>query len=261
MRRLISLGFALLVLGGFGCRDAKPKDGIERLRLFIGPRAAYPIVAPHLPKDPVILEGGAYDGKNSVRLAELWPAGTVHCFEPVPELFAKVKATVAGRSNIHPWDLALSDTSGTATFHIAEEEQKPGIPSQSGSLLAPKDHLQRAPSIVFKRTIDVATTTIDDWAARNGIARVDFLFLDIQGAELLAMKGAPRIMKTVKAIVTEVEFVEAYAGQPRYREIRNWLEAQGFRMAAADFDPVNPVRPEGSKVENGRWYGDAVFVR
>jgi FkbM family methyltransferase len=221
----------------------------------------FPILAPYLPKDPVILEGGAYDGENSVMLVELWPSATVHSFEPVPELCARVKARTAGHSNIHPYELALSDKSGTATFYESEKVDKPDVPSQSGSLLTPKETLQEAPRVVFNKTTTVATTTIDDWAAKNGVDRVDLLYLDIQGAELPAMKGAPRIMKTVKAIMTEVEFVEAYAGQARYQEIAQWLTSQGFRMIAASFDPENPLRPPSKRSKKERWYGDAIFVR
>jgi FkbM family methyltransferase len=237
---------------GSGC--SRREASIQRIKVFSEASDVFPIVAPYLPKNPVILEGGAFNGENSVALAELWPAGTVHCFEPVPKLFASVKARTAGHANIHPYELALSDKSGTATFHESQVAGQPDAPSQSGSLLAPKDHLQAAPMILFKETITVPTTTIDDWAAKNGVDKVDFLYLDIQGAELPAMKGAPRIMKTVKVLMTELEFVEAYAGVARYQETAQWLKAQGFRMIAADFDPKDPR-------QGGRWFGDAIFVR
>ena len=43
-----------------------------------------------LPENPVILEAGAHKGKDTVEMAKLWPAGTIHAFEPVPSLFKKL---------------------------------------------------------------------------------------------------------------------------------------------------------------------------
>jgi 2-O-methyltransferase len=255
MKRILCCAIASLTFigcGGWG--QGRRPTAVQIIPHDANPRQVFAIIAPYLPKDPVILEGGAYDGKNSVMLAKLWRNATVHSFEPVPELYARVKAKTASRSNIHVYQLALSDKSGTATFHESESADHPDVPSLSGSLLPPKEHLRRAPRVVFQKTITVATTTIDAWAAENGVDRVDLLYLDIQGAELRAMKGAPRIMKTVKVIMTEVEFVEAYAGVARYQETTQWLAAQGFRMVAANFDAENPQ-------QSGKWFGDAIFVR
>ena len=168
-----------------------------------------------------------------------------------PTLYQNVKARTAALSNVHVYDLALSNKVGTATFHVSEFEHNPGVPSESSSLLAPKRHKTDIPNILFMKDIMVATTTIDDWASKNDVDRIDLLYLDIQGAELMAMKGAPRIMKTVKVIMTELESVELYEGQGQYPALKQWLEAQGFRMIAANFDPA----------KGDPWAGDAVFAR
>ena len=91
------------------------------------------------------------------------------------------------------------------------------------------------------------------------------------------MKGAPRIMKTVKVIMTELESVELYEGQGKYPELKQWLEAQGFRMIAANFAPeastvVGKVITFAAKcyrmiatnfdpAKEGILVGDAVFAR
>jgi FkbM family methyltransferase len=211
------------------------------------------IVAPHLPENPVILEGGAFNGEDTVRMARFWPGGTIYSFEPVPELYQRTKRNVAAYKNVKVYDLALSDKVGTATFHLSEDDCQPGEPSQSGSLLTPKEHKKVWPTISFKKQIKVATTTIDEWADRNGVAKIDLMWLDIQGSELIAIKAAPRIIKTVKAIIAEVEFVELYAGQPLFKETRDWLAKRGFKMKAADFDlKIAPSKGV---------FGNAIFVR
>lgn len=217
---------------------------------FNHPVEALALAAPYLPSNPTIIEAGAYDGTDSTFMARFWPAGTLHSFEPVPELYAKLSEKANLLPNIHTYQLALSDTISTATFYISELNSEPGIPSQSSSLLEPKEHLTYAPHVLFTKAIPVKTITLDQWAQEQSISSVDFLWLDMQGSELNALMASPKIMKTVKAILTEVEFVEAYKGQYLYQDVKNWLELQGFRMIAVDFDINKPP-----------WFADALFVR
>jgi len=73
------------------------------------------------------------------------------------------------------------------------------------------------------------------------------MWLDMQGYELNALKACSAILKTVKVILTEVEFVEAYEGQYLFVEVKQWLEQQGFTMIARTAYP--------------HWFADALFVR
>ena len=40
-----------------------------------------------IPADAVIVEAGAHRGFDTVQFARLWPEGTIHAFEPVPEKY------------------------------------------------------------------------------------------------------------------------------------------------------------------------------
>jgi len=44
------------------------------------------IVAPYLPANPVIIEAGAFNGSDTIKLAKKWPQATIHAFEPVPAI-------------------------------------------------------------------------------------------------------------------------------------------------------------------------------
>ncbi len=205
----------------------------------------------YLPKDPIILEAGAYDGKETIKLMQFWLKGTVYSFEPVPQLYEKLLHRTRQYNRIHVYPQALSDKIGTAQFHVSSFEDSPDEASASSSLLQPKEHFKYAPIVHFDSTITVPTTTIDAWADEHGIDHIDFMWLDMQGAELQALKAAPKMLKTVKVILTEVEFIEAYKGQPLYQEIKTWLEAQGFEIIGADVDLEKP----------NHWFGDVLFVR
>lgn len=214
------------------------------------PSASLNIIKKYVPSDPFIFEAGACHGTETVEFKKHWPGATVFSFEPVPSLFAEVVQRTAGYDHIHLFPVAISDKVGLSQFHLSSFEWSPNQVSESSSLLAPKDHLAKAPFVQFGSTMRVPTTTIDIWAAQNKVDHIDLMWLDMQGYELPALKSALTILKTVKVILTEVEFVEAYKGQALFPEVKAWLESQGFEMIAHDFD-----------MKKSDWFGDALFVR
>lgn len=213
------------------------------------PHQALDHIKPYLPSSPIIVEAGAYKGKETVKLATHLPQSMVHAFEPVPEIFEQLKTNTAHLPNIRCYPIALSNKTGTMAMHLSEHPDRPGITSQGNSLLAPKERLALSP-LIFPRTIKVPTFTLDDWARQNNIDHVDLLWLDLQGYELAVMQSSPKIFSTVQIILTEVEFTQAYEGQPQYPQVRAWLESQGFTMIGKDF-PDNPT-----------WFfGNALFIK
>lgn len=214
------------------------------------PSTSLDIIKKYIPSDPFIFEAGACHGTETVGFKKFWPEATIFSFEPVPSLFAEVAQRTAGYDHIHLFPVAISDKVGLAEFHLSSFEWSPDQVSESSSLLAPQDHLAKAPFVQFGSIITVPTTTIDVWAAQNNVDHIDLMWLDMQGYELPALKSALKILKTVKVILTEVEFVEAYKGQALFSEVKAWLESQGFEMVAHDFD-----------IKKSDWFGDALFVR
>jgi 2-O-methyltransferase len=211
---------------------------------------AFGIVAPYLPKNPNVLEAGAFDGADSVVMSKVWPSGTIFTFEPAPDLYQRLLKRVKSQRNVFPYPFALGDKKSVATFHISNNDNDLEHTSMSSSLLAPKEHLVHAPEVVFEKEVPVFVTTIDEWARDYGIDHIDFMWLDMQGSELQALQASPNILKTVKAIYTEVEMVEAYEGQSLFKDVRRWLESQGFTLVATTFNIRNP-----------NWFGDALFIR
>lgn len=89
---------------------------------------------------------------------------------------------------------------------------------------------------------------LDEWAVQNNVDHIDFMWLDMQGAEMKMLQGAPQILKNVSVIYTEVNFYEVYAGCPTYPEYRAWLESQGFKVVYED-------------IKSWIDFGDVLFVR
>jgi hypothetical protein len=76
--------------------------------------------------------------------------------------------------------------------------------------------------------------SLDDWARENEIAKVDLLWLDLQGLEFDVLSASSLVLPTVKVIYTEVSLKEMYEGARLYPEYRRWLEDQGFEVVAED---------------------------
>ncbi|WP_431857365.1 FkbM family methyltransferase [Azospirillum sp.] len=76
-------------------------------------------------------------------------------------------------------------------------------------------------------TEEVDTVRLDDVAE---IGAVDFLKIDVQGAELDVLRGAGRILSNTLVIHTEVEFIPIYASQPLYSDIDVFLRGHGFLL-------------------------------
>jgi hypothetical protein len=123
-------------------------------------------------------------------------------------------------------------------MHLSEIEGKPAVSGIASTLLDPKGHKRAFPEVKYEKDISVRTTTIDAWAAENNVGRIDFLFLDIEGAEFQVMKAAPRIMKEVKVVFSETGFTPLFEGRPTFGELRAWLEEQGFRFVASEIPPA-----------------------
>ncbi len=221
---------------------------------FSHPIEALALAQPYLPNNPIIIDAGCFDGIDSLAMAKKWPQGHIHAFEPLTDTFQLLLSNVSHCANITPYPYALSDQNGTALMYVSEMAAQQGVSSQSSSLLAPKEHITYAPHVIFPKQIQVPTFTLDQWAQEYHISHVDLLWLDMQGLELTVLKAAPQLLKTVKVILTEVEFVEAYEGQSLYPELKQWLEEQGFELIGSNFNLAHPTK-------RGMWFGDALFVK
>ncbi len=211
------------------------------------PKDAYSIpkyiLKKYLPDNPVIIDCGANEGTDSVELARIFPRGVVHSFEPVPEMFQRLKDRTKEYKNIQCYELALNSNTSKVKMFLSS-----GASDAASSLLQPKSILEDHKALYFDNTIEVQCMSLDDWAAANGVSRVDFLWLDMQGSEFKTLNASKKILDTAKVILTEVSLKETYEGVPLYTDFRKWLESKGFEV-------MNEAIPPGTDM------GNALFVK
>jgi FkbM family methyltransferase len=185
----------------------------------------------------VIFDIGACEGEDSIRYAREFPNSRVYAFEPLPSNMNMLQKQLAayGATQVAAFTIALSDERGTATFHVSSGSPE-NLPStedweygnKSSSLLPPAELLKHYPWLKFEQSIEVATDTLAGFCTAHGIERIDFIHMDVQGAELKVLRGAGELLRSVRAVWLEVEKVPLYAGQPLADEIQRFMIANGF---------------------------------
>ena len=188
----------------------------------------------------VICDIGACEGEDSVRYARLFPRARVYAFEPLPANQALVRANFSryATANAELVPLALSDRAGVASFNVssgrppelfAGEDWNYG--NKSSSLLPPAQSGPMHGWIEFKETITVPTATLDRFCAEREIDRIDFIQMDVQGAEHLVLAGAARMLARTTAVWLEVSSRELYRGQALGNELTRLMHRRGFFLA------------------------------
>lgn len=124
--------------------------------------------------------------------------------------------------------IALSNTQGKSQLYVTKEKM-------CSSLYEPNhSYVSRFPNflpefLTLDYVSEIETTTLDSFCASELIDTIDFLQVDVQGAELNIFQGAQQIIKnSTLAIQTEVEFAPIYKNQPLFADVDNHLRQQGF---------------------------------
>ena len=134
-------------------------------------------------------------------------------------------ATVAF-PNVTPVRVALGGTDGTVEMHVAKAQGSGA--ADSSSILAPLRHREVFPHVDFVGEQCVELRTLDSLAEQFGI-HPRFLWLDVQGAELMVLGASPRTRASCRAVFMEVSRVQLYEGAPTYRTVVRQMMAWGFR--------------------------------
>ncbi len=187
----------------------------------------------------VILDIGACEGEDSIRYSNNFTNAKVYSFEPLPGNFEKVVSNITRfnkQDEIKPYNIALSNNNGESDFFVSSGKPKDrneegwDFGNKSSSLLKPNEEVLKTHYdwLKFKEVIKVKTKTLDSFCEENSINKIDIIHIDVQGAELLVLGGASKILKSVRFIYLEVSEIEFYSNQPLKGQIEEFLSGYGF---------------------------------
>jgi FkbM family methyltransferase len=123
--------------------------------------------------------------------------GQVYAFEPMPAAYRLLRMNTADLINVTLHDDALSDCEGVGEFYVRDHGDASSLVSDGAG-----------------RPIQVTLTTLDKKLSPEeiGSRRIDFIKIDVEGAELSVLRGALKTIQTHRPIVY-FEFLPIYAEQ------------------------------------------------
>jgi FkbM family methyltransferase len=146
-------------------------------------------IARSVRRDSNCVDVGAHAGDILEMLLEQAPEGSHYAFEPLPGYAAALRRKYRRRANVHVFDCALGDADGVTAFHHDRVR-----PAYSG--LRP---LRRAGDRGAVDVIHVAQRRLDD-VIPEGVP-IRFVKIDVEGAELLVLRGAMRLLARHRPVV------------------------------------------------------------
>jgi FkbM family methyltransferase len=163
--------------------------------------------------------------------------------------FQKLQNNLVSNPEAHPYCFVVSDSAEKVKFNISSNA------SQSSSILEFGTHATVHPDVTFVRSEERYPLTIEsfywslirdeEWFEQGDY---DFLNIDLQGAEMKALKGMGDFLHLFKWAYLEVNKAHLYVGCPLVEELDEYLLKFGF------------VRVETQWAGNTNW-GDALWVK
>lgn len=138
---------------------------------------------------------------------------------------------------------AATDQNGVIDLHVTNN-------GDSSSILKLKNHLFMTQNVVESGVVSVPQRRLDDYLNENQNLKdnkYNTLVMDIQGAELVALKGAIQTLQHIDAIISEINYDELYEGAASVTDLDAFLLKHGFLRV--------------DTISANRFYGDALYVK
>lgn len=200
-------------------------------------------------EDPIIFEIGAHTGEDTGRFLEEFKDVKIYCFEPDPRCIKKFKRHIKDDRCILI-EAAIANKDGKTVLSMSSGWPTGSIPwlirflhldkhylsltkkewdyssSIKTAISNPKDY----PWLIFDKKTEVAALKLDSWIKKNNIKFIDFIWVDIQGAERDMIEGAGSTLKIAKYFYTEYGELSSYAGALTRNETIELLRKHNYEV-------------------------------
>jgi FkbM family methyltransferase len=169
--------------------------------------------------------------------------GDILWVEAIPEVYEKLKENIKPFKKQMAFNACLSNVNGQeVVFNVSNNE------SQSSSMLELGTHILIHPEVHYIEQITMKTMRADKLLENYDFANINFLNVDLQGAEHLAIEGMGDLIKNIDYALLEVNQKETYKGCMLIENLDYFMMQRGFERA-----------------ETGDWvaetWTDALYVR
>jgi FkbM family methyltransferase len=174
----------------------------------------------------IILDIGSRDGLQSLEFAAAFPNANIYAFECNPDTIPICIDNCKKFKSISIIEKAVSDKDGEISFFPIDLGKNYKTDTGFSSIFK-KNKDWNDPQI--QKEIKVLSTRLDTWAKQCNIPNIDIIWMDIQGAELLALHGLGEYINNIKIIQLEASLATIYDGQCFTNDIEDYLIKNKFK--------------------------------
>ncbi|WP_075482262.1 FkbM family methyltransferase [Candidatus Pelagibacter communis] len=198
--------------------------------------------------------------ENFHQLLDYFPNSKIYAFEVDEEECKKLNTTC--KKGIEFFPFALGEKKEKRKFYQTYHPVCSSLYEPNEKLIRNYNNLNIA---YLKEITEIETISLDEFLKLNKIDDLDFIKIDIQGAELDVFKGANKILDKVLMIVSEVEFVHQYINQPLFGDVSSFLDGKEFMFhkflgfGGRTLKPV--IMGNNENFATQQFWSDAIFIK
>lgn len=189
-------------------------------------------------KDVVLIEANPQRYQN---LLETLQTGR-HCVWGVPLKYEQLPQSNGDiMKGYIAHNYAITDREGTIVFNLSDYD------GGTDSIFQINDWGRDSSWVPYQHTakVEVPTTTLDTLIGED--ERYNFLNIDVEGAELLVLKGAEKVLEGIDYILLETQDRVRFEGSCTRGELTEFLIPKGFYLA--------------NYFDTGKQWGDCLFIK
>jgi FkbM family methyltransferase len=184
----------------------------------------------YIKRGMTVFDIGAHIGYFTLLMAHLvGPDGLVFAFEPNPITYAQLKSNIAINPHLNDGRIEILRTA------LGEDKSVQSFfcPVSGSEGLAGLKDTKRA---LINEVIEVQVDTLDNFAVTHNVKKIDFVKMDIEGAEYDVLKGSEKVLNELHPIIL-FEACELNTKPYGYRvfEELHYLEQRGYVVKQAGF--------------------------
>jgi len=194
------------------------------------------------------------------KILEYFPSSEIIGFEIEKEVCDQMNSEAAKGVKYFPF--ALGENNEKRKLYITENPMCTSLYKPNEKLLNLYHELQY---MNLKKVSEIETITLDFFVDKYSIDTIDFIKIDVQGAELDIFKGSKKLLNNVLKIVCEVEFLPLYHDQPLFGDITKFLNQYNFmfnKFLGLSGRTLKPLIANKDKFfASQHMWTDAVFIQ
>jgi len=182
---------------------------------------------------PIIVEIGAHEGGDSTKFLNQFKNLQLFCFEPDDRCIKVFKDNITDSRCILV-EKAVGNKTGKVTFYPStgspEEDGTRKDFNASSSIKKPTNNPKSYPWLHFKEGVEKDIIRLDDFVLENAIEHIDFMWIDVQGAERDLIEGGRRALNLTKFLKIEYGETETYSSAMTRKETIERLNELNFKV-------------------------------